>query len=710
MFIAIFFVGCTTTKMTELRPNSKNPLVIRFQLDNVSTPKMSTRARLTLRSYALESLAEHNRLAAANKLHNLIKQKRTDPDLIYTFAELAYIEGVRQEQDNPQLATELFAASTLYSYIYLFDPELDLARNPYDPQFRDICLFYNGSLEKMLRLIDKNNTFMLDPSQDYVIKTVANDWNISVKVRTGKWRIEDIEQFRFAFDYEIKGMQSEYRQHGLGVPLIACRRAGDTDDPVSQYYPNYMALPVTALLRPNIRAISEGSHDELHAELEFFDPLESDKTLIEGRFVPLEADLTTPLAYFLSNRIYTIVGTVGVFDPAKLLEKLPGRDRPAVGLYMAQPYDPNKIPVVMIHGLFSSPMTWVEMFNTLRSDPRIREKYQFWFYLYPSGQPFWVSAAHLRGELNDIRDKIDPHRAEPALDRMVLVGHSMGGLIAQLQTVDSGNEIWKLVSDTPFDKLQGDEATKQSVRDWFFFKPNPSVQHVVTIATPFRGSKYSNDTTQWLTRAVSKMPEQLTGVLKTFSLEQRDQINNHSLLDIENGVESLSPKSPFFEAMLNIPRAPWVQYHNVIGEIKQNYPTFGLNVPEGDGVVRLTSAEADWAESRAIVPSSHTKVHTHPEAILEVRRILLDSLDATGSRQMAQITPQSGQYTFLQQQTAFPTPHQTSQLPTQSPMPPEPMPAQGMRRVSVPRMLTPYFQSRQQAVVSQQTVNSPRAF
>jgi hypothetical protein len=321
---------------------------------------------------------------------------------------------------------------------------------------------------------------------------------------------------------------------------------------------------------------------------------------------------------------------------------------------MAQPYDPNKIPVVMIHGLFSSPMTWVEMFNTLRSDPQIRDHYQFWFYLYPSGQPFWVSAAHLRGELKTIRDQIDPHHTEQALDQMVLVGHSMGGLIAQLQTVDSGNEIWELVSNTPFEKLQGDAATKRAVHDWFFFEANPSVKQVVTIATPFRGSEYSNNTTQWLTRSVSKVPDQLTGVLKKFSLEQHDQINNRSLLDIENGVESLSPNSPFFDAMLKIPRASWVQYHNVIGEIKQNYPTFGLNIPEGDGVVRMTSAEAQWADSRAVVPSSHTKVHTHPEAVLEVRRILLDSLDEA-ERQKAQIPPQHQQMPHHQQPyLAFP--------------------------------------------------------
>ena len=671
------FSGCSMTKWAELRPNPKSPLATHFEVDPTGVLKLSARARLTLRSHALEALADTNRLAAANKLHNLIKRKQADPDLVYTFAEMTYIEGLQRESTNPRLAMELFAASTLYSYIYLFDPEFDLARNPYDPQFRDICLLYNGSLEKMLRLIGENNTFMLDSSQDYTIKMVANDWNISVKVRTGKWRIEDIERFRFAFDYEILGMQSEYRQHGLGVPLIAChKQTKSSDDSASRFYPNHLALPVTAVLRPNIRAISEGDETELHAELEFFDPIESDKTLIEGRIVPLETDLTTPLAYFLSGRVYLTVGTIGVFDPAKLLETLPGRDRPAVGLYMAQPYDPEKIPVIMVHGLFSSPMAWVEMFNTLRSDPEIRDKYQFWFYLYPSGQPFWVSAAQLRNELQTMREMVDPQHEQPALDQMVLIGHSMGGLISLLQTVDSSDKIWKLVSDTPFENLQGDEKTKQAVQNWFFFDANPSVKHVVTIATPFRGSKYSNGTTQWLVWALSRVPEQLAGVLKKFNLEQRDQIVNSSLLDIENGIASLSPKSPFFDALPQISRAPWVRYHNVIGEIRQNYPTFGLNIPEGDGVVRMSSADVEWAESRLVVASSHVTVHSHPETILEVRRILRESLDESPGK------PFDKSFTETQLQ-----------------------PHDAMRRVDVPRLLIPYFQQRQ-AFVGQMSASS----
>ena len=75
---------------------------------------------------------------------------------------------------------------------------------------------------------------------------------------------------------------------------------------------------------------------------------------------------------------------------------------------MVEPYDPAKIPVVMVHGLWSSPLTWMEMFNDLRAFPEIRDQFQFWFYLYPTGQPFWISAAEMRKDLEVLHNTLDP--------------------------------------------------------------------------------------------------------------------------------------------------------------------------------------------------------------------------------------------------------------------------------------------------------------
>ena len=110
----------------------------------------------------------------------------------------------------------------------------------------------------------------------------------------------------------------------------------------------------------------------------------------------------------------------------------------------------------MVHGLWSSPMTWMEMFNDLRSQREIRDHYQFWFYLYPTAQPFWLSAAQLRHDLVHVRETLDPTHQEPALDQMVLIGHSMGGLLSHLQTIPSRDDYWRLVSNEPFQQIKAD--------------------------------------------------------------------------------------------------------------------------------------------------------------------------------------------------------------------------------------------------------------
>ena len=154
---------------------------------------------------------------------------------------------------------------------------------------------------------------------------------------------------------------------------------------------------------------------------------------------------------------------------------------------MLEPYTPGKIPVLMVHGLWSSPLTWMEMFNDLRSMREIRDNYQFWFYEYPTGQPFWDSAAQLRDDLAKTREVLDPAHAEPALDQMVLVGHSMGGLLSKLQVVDSGDAFWRTVSDEPLEKLKLPDETKQ--------RPGP---RVLLPAEPVRAARdYDRHAAPW---------------------------------------------------------------------------------------------------------------------------------------------------------------------------------------------------------------------
>ena len=85
----------------------------------------------------------------------------------------------------------------------------------------------------------------------------------------------------------------------------------------------------------------------------------------------------------------------------------------------------------------------------------------------------------------------NPDGRDPAFDQMVLLGHSMGGLLSHMMTVDSGDKLWQLNSDRPFDEILGPPEVLDELQHYLFFEPLPFVKRVVFLATPHRGSDLS---------------------------------------------------------------------------------------------------------------------------------------------------------------------------------------------------------------------------
>jgi pimeloyl-ACP methyl ester carboxylesterase len=195
--------------------------------------------------------------------------------------------------------------------------------------------------------------------------------------------------------------------------------------------------------------------------------------------VPLQTDTTAPIAQGLNNSPIWSLGTAQFFS-AGLRNK--------TGIRRMQPYIPGRIPVVFVHGTASSPVWWAEMWNTLRADPTIRERYQFWMFNYASGNPITYTAGILRNDLMNQVWALDPDGKDPALRHMVVIGHSQGGLLAKLTATDTGDKLWQLASKTNIDELQIDVPMRELLRSNFFFKPLPCVSRVIFIATPHRGS------------------------------------------------------------------------------------------------------------------------------------------------------------------------------------------------------------------------------
>ncbi|MGB7347701.1 MAG: alpha/beta fold hydrolase [Pirellulaceae bacterium] len=612
---SLSFTGCRSARYLSQRSARFNPLTETLALVKPTGPEISERTWSTLRRYGLEEQYNHHCRNCVDKIR-LVCDQNPDPELIYALIELSYVEGKKSQQAGRDSdALNQYGLALTSSYDYLFSDQLDPVRNRYDPQFRAVCDLYNESLEDALRLLCKDNKLV--PGKTYRIKTQHREFVVSTEMR-GKWDPEEFESYEFVSDYEIETLRNKHTTYGLGVPLIAVRRPSKISDDREKYYPPDLSYAVTALIRCE-QPKNQRSTNSTQCVLEFFDPLTSNQVQLSDHWVPLETDLTTPLAYLLDSPRFRErdIETAGLLNPAETQKHR--------GLFMLEPYDPNRIPVLMVHGLWSSPRTWMDMFNDLRSFPEIRERYQFWFYIYPSGQPFWISANQLRGDLAAMRNVVDPGQRHRPIDSMVLVGHSMGGLVSRMQTIDSGNDFWKIVSDQPVKDLNGPAFERNKLVSTLFFKPNRSVKRVITIGTPHRGSDFANDYTRWLARKIIKLPTMATMTGDRLARANPRLFRDTSLLTTANAIDSLAPESPIFPVMQRAKYASDVKFHNIIGVVED--PSFlQRRIGPGDGIVAYASAKMDDVESELVVNAEHTSVHMTGKAIYEVRRILMEHM------------------------------------------------------------------------------------
>ncbi|MFN9878788.1 MAG: esterase/lipase family protein, partial [Planctomycetota bacterium] len=320
-------------------------------------------------------------------------------ELQHALAEIAFQEGEwASKLGQTEKAQEMYATALVSSYQFLFDQQLDLARNAYDPQFRSISDIYNRSLEEVVRRLIKQEQFRV--GQVVELRTLDRTVRFSIE-HPGLWNEEDVERYEIARDYQATGVNNQYHTYGLGVPLIAVRKKLEQRNESEKYYPPGLTMAFTAFLQFNESLPPQSAPPrDLDAKLSLLNPLEQVYVQVNDRWIPLESDITTPMAYFLDDPLLN----TNVFATFALLNADFAQD--FQGIYMLEPYDPNKIPVVMIHGLWSSPVTWLQLFNDLRADPDIRQRYQFWFCLYSSGQPFWESARQVREDLEEVRQRL----------------------------------------------------------------------------------------------------------------------------------------------------------------------------------------------------------------------------------------------------------------------------------------------------------------
>ena len=285
----------------------------------------------------------------------------------------------------------------------------------------------------------------------------------------------------------------------------------------------------------------------------------------------------------------------------------------------------------------SGPATFANLTNRLLVDPVIRENYQFWFFGYPSGLAWTIPASRQRQALKELMQEYNPRGTSREMNNIVMVGHSMGGLITRFNNSTKPWTLMKGIFELPPETFAGmtmgnwknglaplncDEHTLEQLQNNFIFSPSSSVTRIVYMATPHRGSTFADNWIGRLGQHLIALPSDMLEEVTRIATLSRGMVllNPLQLKDELTSIRQLSPNSSLVKYMSELRGSPNVPVHSIIGDRGRN------DTPNSsDGVVKYHSSHLDWSASEKIVPSGHS-VQDDPASAVELRRILREHL------------------------------------------------------------------------------------
>lgn len=446
---------------------------------------------------------------------------------------------------------------------------------------------------------------------------VIEEAGIGIQGATPDCQPRKLEQLLVAEDCDTRSMNHRYRVGGVGVPVVTLYQRDDPPRTAQdRRYPPKLYRPATAVAHLE-RA--ETAHPR--PVILLHDPMTVSNVACGERNWPLAHDLTASVALTSDAAPSKTLARLGVLRPEKLEEKS--------GIYMFDPYQPGKIPVLFIHGLNSTSFTWLNIYNDLHADPVIRERYQFWFAFYPTGEHILFAAKQVRESLRQTRRDLDPMGTDPALNQIVVAGHSMGGLITRTLTQDSGDRMWNYVFTKPFEQVQMSPQARQILSSGLFYQPEPYIQRVVFVAAPHRGSKIANDLpgrlASSLIRPLRIQKDSRPDIIARNGKEVfQPRFRDHPI----NSVDNLEWNSPFLQTYAQLPMKPGMPYHSIIARKDPGQPL----AQSTDGVVPYVSSHLQGAASEKIIEHDDHGCLENPETSRELRRILALSLEEGARR------------------------------------------------------------------------------
>ncbi len=527
-----------------------------------------------------------------------------DADRVFALAELSFLRGEKTGHRDQSLA------AAVYAYAFLFPGGAEPQPDPLDPRLQVARNIYNRGLTLALASPDRRGVVIGSGVHPLPFGRIQ----IAFDPNELLWAGFELEDFIPMAEYDVRGFRNRYRRPGLGAPLAASLALvpGTSQPPVAERIPPRTRVPVTAFLR--IADARKHLHDgALQANLELYSEDARANLEVDGEQVPLEQETTAPLAYQLEG------APVWDFEFAGFRsgDFLPGGMKSQ--LLVLHPHRHGRIPVVFVHGTASSPARWAEMINEFANDPEIASRYEFWLFLYNTGNPIAFSAGTLVESLKSVVAEVDPSGTDPAINKMVVIGHSQGGLLTKLVAVDSGTLFWDKVTPRSLSELKVSDEDRELLQRSLFYTPLPFVRRVIFIATPHRGSFLAAYSLSALVTRLVSAPLRLTKLSVDLVTQNQDEFLTRSLARLPTSLDNMKPGNPFLQTLSGIPIDPRITAHSIVAVQGDGPPEEG-----GDGVVKYTSAHIDGVESEKIVRSSHS-TQANPDTINEVRRILIEN-------------------------------------------------------------------------------------
>lgn len=414
--------------------------------------------------------------------------------------------------------------------------------------------------------------------------------------RAGVYSPTYFDRLEPAGDYKVTGLK-RHQVQGVGVPMIGIRE-NKNREPIEKWYPpEAITRAVTLVAIPG--KFQEGYQN---VELRLVDRMHEETVLLNGKRQSLAGDFSAPFASLLQD--------TGPFMRTGFLAVVQERTGRNAGFALMEPYDPNRTPLILVHGLLSTPLAWAKLTNDLWSQPLVRHRYQIWHYYYPTNAPALYSARIMRGQLDDLRHFLDPSGTDPAMQHTVVIAHSNGGLLAKTLAVNPRDAFWDVVFTRPLSSLKVTPKERATLKEAFYWKPRHHVDRIIFCSVPFRGSFVASS---WIGQA---------GLLLTApSHDFQDfyrEVERKNPGAIQPGYASLTggkvssltaltPKQKSMEILDHLPLVRGAKAHVITGK--------------ADFFVPAESSSFPGAESSLAVPGGHGSFH-HERALQEILRIL----------------------------------------------------------------------------------------